>query len=212
MAIETTGTPVIMGGNDGMFSGGCGFWGFLILAMFLFGNNGWGGNNNGNSNAIQADVNRGFDNQNLQAQTRDILSAVTSGTAQSVAATNQTFHDTWNMISDKYSELARDIATVNVGQANILAKQNECCCSILRGIDGVNYNNALNTASIQKTIMEDGQKTRDLITANKIEAMQSRINQLELAQQMQGVVKYPMATAYNAGANPFCNCGNGCGC
>jgi hypothetical protein len=207
--IETTGNPVIMG-NDGMFSGGCGFWGFLILAMFLFGGNGWGGNNNGNSNAIQNDINRGFDTQNLQNQTRDILTAVTSGTAQSVAATNQTFHDTWSMISDKYSELARDIATVNVGQANILAKQNECCCSILRSIDGVNYNNAINTAAIQKTIMEDGQKTRDLITTNKIEALQNEVNQLKLAQQMQGVVRYPNVMAYNAGTSPFCN-NNGCG-
>lgn len=197
--------------NDMFGCGGGGFWGFLILTMFLFGNNGWGGNNN-NSNAIQNDINRGFDNQNLQAQTRDILSAVTSGTAQSVAATNQTFHDTWSMISDKYSELARDIATVNVGQANILAKQNECCCSILRSIDGVNYNNALNTAAIQKTIMEDGQKTRDLIITNKMEAMQNRINQLELAQQMQGVVKYPNGMTYNAGTSPFCGCGNSCGC
>ena len=197
--------------NDMFSCGGGGFWGFLILAMFLFGNNGWGGNNN-NSNAIQNDINRGFDNQNLQAQTRDISAAVTSGTAQTVAAVNQTFHDTWTMMSDKYSEIAKDISDVNLGLANVLAKQNECCCQTLRAIDGVNYNNAQNTAAIQKTIMEEGQKTRDLITANKIEAMQNRINQLELAQQMYGVVKYPNGMTYNAGTSPFCGCGNSCGC
>lgn len=211
MAIETNGTPVIMGGNDGMFGGGCGFWGFLILAMFLFGNgNAWGGN--GNSNAIQNDVNRGFDNQNLQAQTRDILSAVTSGTAQSVAATNQTFHDTWAMLSDKYSELARDIAAVNVGQANILAKQNECCCSTLRAIDGVNYNNALNTASINANTTAQTQKILDAIAGNRMADMQNQINQLQLAQALNGVVRYPASMAYNAGTSPFCNCGNSCPC
>lgn len=212
--VETSGNaPVYVGGNDGLgFGGGGGFFmAFLIFAL-LMGNGGFGlGGNNTNSNAIQNDINRGFDNQNLQAQTRDIQNAVTSGTAQAVAATNQTFHDTWNMISDKYSELARDIAGVNVGQANILAKQNECCCSILRGIDGVNFNNAQNAAAIQKTIMEEGQKTRDLITANKIEALQNRVNQLEMQNLTNGMVKYPMSMAYSAGTSPFCG-GNGCSC
>jgi hypothetical protein len=50
---------------------GCDGWGgmiwlFAILAMVGGGFNGFG-NNGGNANAIQADVNRGFDNQNLQA-------------------------------------------------------------------------------------------------------------------------------------------------
>ena len=130
MAIETNGTPVIMGGDSGF--GGAGFWGFLILAMFLFGGSGFGGfgGNNGNANAIQADVNRGFDNQNLQAQTRDILSAVTSGTAQGVSATNQTFHDMLSAFNDKYTELQRDIAGVSVAQAEALANQNQCLITV----------------------------------------------------------------------------------
>ena len=92
---ENTGIQPVMpiGGNDW---GGNGFmWIFgLLILMGMFNGNGWGNNGNGNANAIQADVNRGFDNQNLQAQTRDILGAVNAGTAQAVAATNQTFHDT----------------------------------------------------------------------------------------------------------------------
>ena len=123
-------TPVMpVGGNyggDGFGFGNGGLFAFLIFAL-LMGGNGWGfGGNAGNSNAIQADVNRGFDNQNLQAQTRDILSAVTSGTAQSVAATNQTFHDMLFAFNDKYNELQRDVAGLAVGQANLLAKENEC--------------------------------------------------------------------------------------
>lgn len=123
--------PVMnMGGNDA-FSGS-GIWLFAILALLWGGNGGGLFGGNGNANAIQADVNRGFDNQNLQAQTRDILTAVNSGTAQSVAATNASFHDTLAVLSDKYNEITRDIGGLAVGQANLLAKQNECCCSNIR--------------------------------------------------------------------------------
>lgn len=206
--VETNGTPVIMG--DSGFGGGAGFWGFLILAMFLFGGSGFSGNN-GNTNAIQADVNRGFDNQNLQAQTRDILSAVTNGTAQSVSATNQTFHDMLVAFNDKYSELQRDIAGVSVAQAQALANQNECCCNTLRAIDGVNYNNAMNTASINANTTAQTQKILDAIAGNRMADMQNQINQLQLAQALSGVVRYPNGMTYNAGTSPFCNCG-GCGC
>ena len=192
--------------NVGGDAGGSWIFLFAILAL-MWGGNGFFGGNNGNSNAIQNDVNRGFDNQNLQAQTRDILGAVTNGTAQSVAATNQVFHDMLFALNDKYGEVQRDIANLAVGQANLLAKENECCCSIQRNIDSVNYNQAINTAAIKEAILLDGQKTRDLITENKIEAMQSRINQLELNQAVAGVVRYPSATTYTSGANPFCSCG-----
>lgn len=210
--VETNGTPVIMGDNG--FGGGAGFWGFLILAMFLFGGSGFGGfggANNGNANAIQADVNRGFDNQNLQAQTRDILSAVTSGTAQSVSATNQTFHDMLTAFNDKYTELQRDIAGVSVAQAEALANQNQCCCNTLRAIDGVNYNNAMNTASINANTTAQTQKILDAIAGNRMADMQNQINQLQLQSALSNVVRYPNSWAYNAGTSPFCNC-NSCGC
>ena len=119
MTVSDSGTPMIVG-NDGGFGGGGFIWAFLIFAL-LMGNGGFGfgGNGNGNANAIQADVNRGFDNQNLQAQTRDILSAVNAGTAQAVAATNQTFHDNLSAMQNLYNETARDIASLAVGQANM---------------------------------------------------------------------------------------------
>ena len=194
--------------NDGMNGNG---WGgmiclFAILAM-MGGGFGWNGNGN-NSNAIQADVNRGFDNQNLQAQTRDILAAVTSGTAQNVAAANQVYHDVVGYVGDKYSELQRDLAGLAVGQANVLAKQNETGCGILRAIDGVNYNAAMNTAAINANTTAVGQKILDTLNQNRMEAMQNRINQLELQNQLAGVVRYPQGWAYNAGPAPFCA---GCG-
>ena len=188
--------------NNGENGWGGMIWLFAILALMGGGFGGGWGNNNGN--AIQADVNRGFDNQNLQAQTRDILAAVTSGTAQSVATANQVYHDVVGYVGDKYDELQRDVAGLAVGQANLLAKENECCCSILRAIDGINYNAAMNTAAINANVTAVGQKIADLIVGNRMDDMQNRINQLELANQLQGVMRYPQGWTYNAGTNPFC--------
>ena len=200
--MDTTGiTPVmpIGNGNDGFANGG--LWLFAILALMWGGNGFFGGN--GNNNAIQNDINRGFDSQNLQAQTRDILSAVTSGTAQSVAATNQVFHDTVTALNDKYGELQRDMAGLAVGQANLLAKENECCCAIQRNIDSVNYNAALNTASINANTTAQTQKILDALAQNKIEALQNRINQLELQQATNGIFRYPNTMTYSSPTNPF---------
>ena len=200
-----TASDVALMNRDGE---GCNGWGgmiwlFAILALMGGGFGGFGGGN-GNANAIQADVNRGFDNQNLQAQTRDILGAVTAGNAQNVAAVNQVYHDVVGYVGDKYGELQRDIAALAVGQANMLANQNSCCCSIQRAIDGINYNAALNTASINANTTAVGQKILDTFTTDRMNAMQNRINQLELAQAMNGVVRYPNGFTYNAGNSPFC--------
>ena len=194
-------TPTYNVGNDGFSNGG--LWLFAILALFGLGGNGFFGGGNGNTNAIQADVNRGFDNQNMMGQTRDILAAVTAGTAQSVAATNQVFHDTLFALNDKYGEVQRDIAGLAVGQANLLAKENECCCAIQRNIDSVNYNAALNTASINANTTAQTQKILDALAQNKIEALQARVNQLELQQATNGIFRYPNTMTYSSPTNPF---------
>ena len=192
----------INGGENGW--GGM-IWLFAILALMGGGFGGWGNNNS--ANAIQADVNRGFDNQNLQAQTRDILAAVTAGTAQNVAAANQVYHDVVGYVGDKYNELQRDVAALGVGQANIMGKQQEIGCNVLRAIDGVNYNAAMNTAAINQNTTAAMQKILDAIVGNRMEDMQNRINQLELQNQLGNVVRYPNGFVYNAGNNPFCGCG-----
>lgn len=195
--------------GDGMNGGWGGMiWLFAILAM-MGGGFGFGGNRGYEQYATRDQVQNGFDTQNLQAQTRDILAAVNDASARGIAATNQVYHDIVNYVGDKYSELQRDVAGLAVGQANLLAKENECCCGILRAIDGVNYNMAMNTASINANTTAVGQKILDAIMGNKFEAMQNRINQLELQNQLAGVVRYPNGWTYNAGASPFCGgCNN----
>lgn len=205
-------------GQGGGFGGGLGGGGGLlaiIVLLLVFGGGGFGAN--GFANAIgyqnlatQNDVQRGFDNQNSMANQREILNAVTAGTAQEVAATNQVFHDLVGYVGDKYTELDRDVLGVAASIQQSIANQKECCCSTLRAIDGVNYNNALNTAAINANTTAQTQKILDAITANQMEALRGRIGQLELQQAVSGVVRYPNSLAYNAGTSPFCNCGCGC--
>ena len=208
-------TPVMPIGNNGWGGdfGGGGFWIFALLILAMMGGNGfgWGGNGNGNANAIQADVNRGFDNQNLQAQTRDILSAVNAGTAQSVAATNQTFHDNLAAMQSLYNETARDIAGLAVGQAGILAKQNECCCETKQLISQTNYDGAMRDAATNANITAQIQSVKDMIAQDKIEALQAQVSQLQLAQATSGMLRFPNSWSYGAGPFPpifGCGCSN----
>ena len=214
--MDNTGiTPVMpIGGgyNDGFgFGGGSGLWLFAILALMWGGNGFFGGNGGYNqSNAIQADVNRGFDNQNLQAQTRDILSAVTNGTAQTIAASTANATNAVNAIKDGNAALIREFGNVETALTALGGNLQNCCCSIQRNIDQTNYNMAQNTAAIKEAILLDGQKTRDLLTTNKIDDLQAQVSQLQLQNAVAGVVRYPTASTYSSGTNPFCGCGCGC--
>lgn len=198
------------------------FWIFALLILANGGGFGWGNNGNAVANAIgyenlatSNEVQRGFDNQNSMANQREILAAVNAGTAQSVAATNQVFHDTVGYVGDKYNELARDIAALAVGQANGLANQNACCCATKMLIAETAANtDAQIAASKYDTSMQLAQMEARLtakMDANEIQSLRDQLSDVRLQQALGGVVRYPNASTYYAGANPFCNCGNGCG-
>ena len=96
-------------------------------------------------------------------------------------------------------------------EQNIIGNTSKCCCETLRGIDGVNYNAAMNTAAINANTTAQVQKILDAITGNRMADMQNQINQLQLQSQLCGVVRYPTNTTYSV--NSPCFCGNGgCGC
>ena len=192
---------------DTTIDSGMGMFGFLILALLFLGNGGgfgWGG---GNNNAIQNDINRGFDAQNLQAQTRDILSAVTSGTAQTISASTQNAANAINAIKDGNASIIREFGNVETALSALSGKQSECCCNTLRAIDANTYAGAINTADINKTTVEQTQKILDALAQSKIQNLESQVAQLSLANQLAGVVKYPMSSTYGVGISPFCNCG-----
>ena len=212
--MDSTGiTPVMNMGNDGGFglNGLGGIFALLILlGIFNGGFGGFGGGNNGNSNAIQNDINRGFDNQNLQAQTRDIMSAVTAGTAQTVATTNQSFHDSLAAMQSLYNETARDIASLAVGQANMLANQNECCSSTKQLIMQSNYDGAMRDAATNANLTAQIQSVKDLISQNTIQGLRDQVDSLRDQVNMSGVLRFPNSWSYGAG--PFPPIFGGCGC
>lgn len=201
----------LMGSNGG-FGGGMS-WIAILFLFVLLGGNGFGGWGANAQYATSNEVQRGFDNQNSMANEREILSAVTSGTAQSVSATNQTFHDTINVLQDKYSELVRDIAGVSGQVQQGIANQSQCCCDtkmLIQETSSQNRYDALkNTNDINAVTLAQTQKILDAISQNKIEALQDKVRALELAQSTQNTVKYPTTFSYNAGPSPFCG---GCGC
>ena len=68
----------------------------------------------------------------------------------------------------------------------------------------------MNTAAINATTTAQTQKILDAIAQDKIDSLQQKVNALELQNAVAGVVRYPSASTYYAGNNPFC--GGGCGC
>lgn len=189
------------GYGDGFgFGGGSGLFAILLIVLLMGGGNAWGMNRGAfGTEAIQNQMQQGFDNQNTMANQREIL-----------AATNQVYHDITGYVGDKYAELDRDVLSLGSTLQQVMANQNQCCCSTLRAIDGVNYANAQNTAAINANTTAQVQKVLDAITENKVDALRGRINQLELNNAVAGVVRYPTTFSYNAGQSPFC--GGGCGC
>lgn len=120
-------------------------------------------------------------------------------------------YDTITAIKDGNAATIREFGNVETSLANLAAQNQQCCCDILRAVDGVNYNGAMNTASINATNTANTQKILDAIQQNRIDDMQNQINNLQLQNALQGVVRYPNGYTYNAGASPFCG-GNNCGC
>lgn len=202
--------------NNDSFGNGWGgmIWLFAILALMGGGFGGWGNRPPMPDNlATSAEVQRGFDAQNSMANEREILSAVNAGTAQAVAATNETFHNTVQYVGDKYSELQRDVASLAVGQANNAANSQRCCCEVKQLVQGVasetqkqiaqnDYNAAMRDAATNANFTRQIQEVKDTIAQNKIEALQQQVSQLQLAQATAGVLKFPNQWSYGAGPFP----------
>ena len=98
--------------------------------------------------------------------------------------------------------------TTAVRDAQFAAQQ--CCCETNRNIDAVRYDAQKNTCDITTAIHAEGEATRALIQKNEMQNLRDRLQQMELREAMCGVVRYPMATTYTSGGNPFCGCNNGC--
>lgn len=220
--LSASDVALLSGNNDG-FGGGNSWggliWLFAIIAMF---NGGFNGGFGGRGVAASQDfVQNGFNFNDLQDQNRDIMNAITNGAAQAVAASTQAKYDNINVMKDVQAAIIGQIGDIRTNQMQLLANQNECCCStkqaISEGFANVNaglaqarYENAMNTAAINANTSAGVQKIIDTLTGNQIQDLRDQVQALQLQSQLAGVVRYPQGWTYSAGNNPFCS--NNCGC
>lgn len=185
----------VSGGGFGGF-GGEGLWLFAILALMGGGFGNFGGNRD--RNATVGDVQRATDFAALERQNNE-----------TVAAVRQAAYDNAGAIKDGNYNILGELRDLQMATASGFARQQECCCETLRAIDGVNYNGAINTASINANTTAQTQKILDALAQNKIESLQNQINQLTLQNAMCGV---PRVNPYGFGIVPqFAMSGCGCG-
>lgn len=182
------------GGGFGGF-GGDGAWVLIILFALIFGNNGFlGGGGGGRGSAVtQYDLCSSNSFTELKNSVGRLSDQV-----------GQTYTGLQNGLSNLGYETLSNFNTLGAQLA-------DCCCTIQRGIDGVNYNGAMNTAAINANTTAGIQKILDKMCDNEKAQLQSRVNQLELQAALCGVIRYPTTTSF-ATPNPFFNYGCGCGC
>lgn len=182
---------------------------FLFALIFGFGGNGFGAGkgtqpvteaglcNAMNFNGLENAVGRGFDSmENRFTLTQNGIANLGYAQLEGMNSINTNVMQTGFGIQSAIAKSASDSA--------------QCCCATQRAIDGVNYNSALNTATITQAVGEGTQKILDAICGNRMADMQNQINQLQLQANLAGVVRYPTNFTYNAGPSPFCGCGCGC--
>lgn len=175
--------------SDDYFGNG-GMWIFALLILMMMGGGYW---------------NRG--NQGEPVTEAGLCNAMNfNGLENSVGRLNDSLQSDYMGLQNGISNLGYEtLRNFNETQNRI----SDCCCTTQRGIDGVNYNGAINTANINANTTAQTQKILDALSQNKIESLQAQVTQLQMQNAMCGVVRYPNATTYCSGSNPFGACGYG---
>lgn len=164
--------PAAGGYADGGAWGEGGWLWILVVFALLFGwgNNGlggFGGNNGGGyvaTAATQADIQRGFDNSAVISK----LDGISNGLCDGFYAMNNSMLTGFNGINTNIMQTGYGIqqainadTVANMQNTNALQSQlANCCCETREAIQGVNYNMATNTCSLQNTMNTN---TRDII-------------------------------------------------
>ncbi len=191
-------------GNENGWGGG-NSWVLILLFAMIFGWGGGGfgfGRGNGpveqpvtesslcnamNFNNLENAVGRLSDNENLH------MMQLSQGLSTVGYENLRNFSATQDAVKDGDYALSRQLA--------------DCCCTTQRGIDGVNYNAAMNTAAINANTTVQTQKVLDAISQNKIDSLQAQVSELKTQQMFCGV---PRISPYGYGVVP--SFANQCGC
>lgn len=233
---NSTNTPFTMpvmpatGGYADGAGWGDGGWLWIIVVfalLFGWGNNGFGngfGNGGGYAATVatQADIQRGFDTQNIVGKLDGINNGLCDGFyAQNTALMNG-FHGIDNAICNLGYQTQQGFNTTNValmqGQNALQAQLADCCCQNREAISQVRFDMAQDTCALQNTMNTN---TRDIIESqnagtraildylcqDKIATLQAENNDLRLAasQDRQNAL---LTTAMTAQTNQIINAVN----
>lgn len=165
--------------NSGFF-GGDGWWAIILFAMIF----GWGNNGLGNNGRNSGGVTDGYilasDFSNIERK----IDGVNSGICDGFYAMNTGMLNGFAGITQ--SVMTNGYETRNAIQS-LSSQLADCCCRTQSSIQGVNYNMAMQTNAIEKSLCDGFRSIRDEITANRIEdknaqiaAQQNEINALRL--------------------------------
>lgn len=225
-------------GNDRNGWGNGDGWWILIILFALFGGwgNGFGGNGNGSRNAtdaIDASLQRGFDNQSVMNKLNGIEQGICSMGYDQLAQINQV---NTNIMQTGYGITnaiqANSIAAMQ--QSNALQSQlADCCCENRAAIAQVRYDMATDTCAVTTAIQQAARDITDNANANyrslhdemvasqmeakndRIAELQSQVQALNLAQSQANQNQYlinairPSAIPAFQVPNPYASYGYG---
>lgn len=195
------------GGNNGGFGGGFGEggWAWIIVLFLIFGywRNGFGNNGNGSNGGgsvmdayilnsdfatLQRLIDSSFD------RTNSGINQVNQGICNLGYSTLENFNTTNMGVATGFANLNNALCNqsfqIERGITGLGSQLAECCCDLRSGIQGVNYNMAINTNALQNTLCNN---TRDIIdnqnanyralhdeiVANRIEDKNAQIQALQ---------------------------------
>lgn len=152
--------------NDGMF-GDNGAWWIVLFLIFGWGRNGFGGFGGNSGDGGYA----GFGAPNVYAK----LDGITYGISDATFALNNAITTGFTGVQNALCQGFNGLNVAYLQGTNSLSSQladcccgierqiSDCCCRVERGIDGINYNNAMQTNMLQQTMCNN---TRDILESN----------------------------------------------
>lgn len=146
----------VTGNNGNGFGCGDGAWWIIILFLFAFcgwGNNGFGGFGGGNSGAADNYV-LASDFATIQRQLSDGFNGIDNALDRQNSGICDLGYTQAQLINGVQQNLMTQGYETRSAINNIGTQLATCCCDIIEGISGVNYNMAMNTNAIERGISD----------------------------------------------------------
>lgn len=197
--------------NDGMW--GDGAWWIVILLIFGWGNNGFGGFGNNGAGAAYTDsaIQRGFDNQAVISK----LDGITNGLCDGFYAVSNSMLTGFNGINTNIMQTGYGIqqainadTVANMQNTNALQAQlSQCCCENREGQAQIRYDMATQACETRQAIANSTRQVLDFLTQDKIATLTAENNDLRRAASQDRQNAF-LTTAMTAQTNQIINAVN----